>query len=69
MALSHLQAALESLDAKIAEAMTNPRPSYSIEGQSVSWSEYRKSLLEERERLRGLILAEEGPYEANLQGW
>lgn len=40
-------------------AAGNVKPSYSIDGQSVSWNEYRHSLLDSIERLNGLIGAEE----------
>jgi hypothetical protein len=41
---SELQTVLESLVSALAAAAANPKPSYSIDGQSVSWGEYLKML-------------------------
>lgn len=42
--LEQLQAALASLLNAYAAAVANPQPSYSVEGQSVSYSDYLTSL-------------------------
>lgn len=43
---AELQTALESLTTAYVEACANPKPTYSIDGQSVSWTEYLKMLLD-----------------------
>lgn len=35
---------MTSATTALAAAMANPKPQYSIDGQSVSWDAYRKSL-------------------------
>lgn len=42
--LEQLQAALASLLNAYTAAVANPQPSYSVEGQSVSYSDYLTSL-------------------------
>ena len=49
--------------AAMSSTANGGKPSYSINGQSVSHTEYRKSLYEEMQMLDGLIAAAEGPYE------
>lgn len=63
MALSDLEAALETLDAKILEVFTNPKPNYSIDGQSVSWDDHRQKLLDQRKGLMEALQMAGGPVE------
>jgi len=42
--LEHLQAIRSQTLALIAELTTNPKPTYYIDGQSVSWNDYLASL-------------------------
>lgn len=48
--------------ATLASITANPKPTYSIDGQTVSWTEYQKFLLESIERINTLLNSE-GPYE------
>ena len=41
-----LQTALESMVMALATAAANPKPNYSVDGQSVSWGEYIRMLQE-----------------------
>jgi hypothetical protein len=41
-----LQTALESLVTALQTACVSPKPTYSIDGQSFSWNEYLKMLLD-----------------------
>jgi hypothetical protein len=41
-----LQTILESLVTALGTAASNPKPTYSIDGQSVSWGEYLRMLLD-----------------------
>lgn len=36
----------------LAEISENPKPTYSIDGQSVSWTEYQRFLLEQMAAIR-----------------
>jgi hypothetical protein len=49
--LENMQTALANVSAKIAEITANVKPSYSIDGQSVSWSEYYRSLMDTRKAI------------------
>ncbi len=70
--LTSLTNARANLIAKYEEATANPKPSYSVDGQSVSHSEYRRSLLEEILRIDELLAREgddnAGPFEETLRG-
>lgn len=61
MALADLQAALDDLDAKIAEVAANPKPNYSIDGESVSHADYFSSLIANRKALLEVLSQEAGP--------
>ena len=50
-----LTSMLNSAVAALKEAIENPKPSYSIDGQSVSWDAYRQSLNEQIAFLREQI--------------
>jgi len=43
------------------------KPSYSIDGQTVSWDQYRKSLYEELEKIDHLLVAAQGPVEVSSE--
>jgi len=70
--LDNLRQAYENLTAKYAEATANPKPSYSIDGQSVSHESFLRSLLDQIEKLREQLRAngdpEFGPYELRSRG-
>lgn len=63
------QTAINGLSAKIAEVYANPKPSYSINGQSVSWDAYRASLLNEMNSLKTLLTQAGGPVEVTSYGY
>lgn len=56
--LENLEAAKVSLSAEIASVSANPKPDYSIDGQSVSWGTYLDTLLERMKLLDERILFE-----------
>ena len=60
--LDSLKAARDDAAARLAEALAAPKPSYSIHGQSVSWTEYQKMLAEQIAILSDLIARGE-PFE------
>jgi hypothetical protein len=66
--LENLQSRRSAILAELATGQTPDgasirRPSYNIDGQSVSWNQYRKSLYEELEKIDKLIGAVGGPVE------
>lgn len=64
----NLQTSLEAVAAKLAEVTANPKPSYSIDGQSVSWGEYYGSLVKLRNELKLAVIDAEGPFEYRITG-
>lgn len=53
--------------ANIAAITAAPKPSYSIDGQSVSWGEYLKQLQETVKWCDEQLAAEAGPFEFQSQ--
>lgn len=43
---AELQTALESLTTQLVEMTSQPKPTYSLDGQSVSWTEYLRMLMD-----------------------
>lgn len=43
---AEVEAIRDAAVSALTEAMTSPKPDYSIDGQKVSWTDYRKSLQE-----------------------
>lgn len=65
--LTNLQTARSNLISALTTATASPKPNYSINGQSVSWSDYLRSLREEIAAIDALIAEEEGPYEVTTE--
>lgn len=65
---TNLQQALDNVAAKLAEITANPKPSYSIDGQSVSWGTYYKDLVALRNDLKAALVNAQDPYEMHVQG-
>lgn len=63
-----LAAAILLVTAKIRELVANPKPSYSIDGQSVSWGTFYKDQVELRNQLKAALVNAEGPWEQHVQG-
>lgn len=62
--LSDLITARENLARRLAEISANPKPSYDIDGQKMSWTEYQKFLLDAIRKLKDQIAEEnDGPWE------
>jgi hypothetical protein len=64
---TNLQTMRDNYAAKLAAISANPKPTYSIDGQSVSWDSYRKSLLEEIDKINGMLSAA-APFEYETTG-
>lgn len=56
-AAENLRTAYENFAAKLAEISEAPKPSYSIDGQSVSWVEYYRFLTEQMKAIRDELSA------------
>lgn len=65
--IDNLNQAKSNISAILAEITANPQPSYSIDGQSVSWESYFNTLVEKLDRLNRLIQVEGGPMELATQ--
>lgn len=63
---------IKSIKSKLLDTLeslaTNPKPTYSIDGQVVSWNEYFQMLVAQVKSLNDLINAEE-PFEIRTQGF
>ena len=52
---------------RLTELTTDPKPTYSIDGQSVSWGEYLKQLQDLIAWCNAQINLEAGPYETETR--
>ncbi|MGE3804156.1 MAG: hypothetical protein AB7K24_05740 [Gemmataceae bacterium] len=66
-AADDLQTTYDQLAANLAEITASPKPTYSIDGQKVSWAEYHRLLTDQLKAVRELIAADSGPYEFRTQ--
>ena len=57
-----------NLLASLATESASPKPSYSIDGQSVDWNGYRKAITQQIKDLDELLAASQGPIEEIVQG-
>ena len=64
--LENLRSIKSQLIAALADLTANPKPTYSVNGQSFSWSEHRAGLMQQLTEVNGLIQAE-SPYELKSQ--
>jgi hypothetical protein len=53
--IDDLTTARNNFASKLAEVSASPKPTYNIDGQSVSWTEYYRFLSEQVERLNKQI--------------
>lgn len=68
MAIADLQTALQNIDTAIVNLSTNPKPNYSINGQSIPWADYFKMLTSQRQAISELLVIAEGPGEDVWEG-
>jgi len=66
--ITMLTTALANIDAKILEISANPKPNYSIEGQSIQWSSFFNDLMTQRQKLSELLVIAQGPGEFVVEG-
>lgn len=60
--------ALANVSALIANITTNPKPTYSIGGKTVSWTEYFTALIQQEEELNKARQRADGPFEIRSIG-
>jgi hypothetical protein len=66
--LDDLTAARENVAAQLRNLTANPKPTYSLDGKSVSWESYFGMLTRQMEELNKLIQIEGGPQWLITQG-
>lgn len=67
--MTDLENLLTRRSAILAELAAGPsKPNYTVDGQSVAWNEYRRSLLDELTMLNAQIAVAEGPWEIETRG-
>jgi len=66
-AIDDLRSAKDNMAANLLAITANPKPSYSIDGQSVSWSEYHKMLLEGITSI-SLLIEQNDPQQSTTYG-
>jgi hypothetical protein len=54
--------------ALLKDLTVNPKPSYDLDGQKVSWAEYQKMLFDRLDGINKLIASDE-PFELHTQGF
>ena len=57
-----IQQALINVAQQLVNMTTNPKPSYSLDGKSVSWDEHYNALVASQEKLRKQLQAAGGPF-------
>lgn len=62
-ALDNVNAAILNVSAIIARITANPQPSCSVQGVSISWSEYLSMLTDQLEKLEQASIYLSEPYE------
>lgn len=64
----NLQTALDEIAERLAEITTSSKPSYSIDGESISWNEYRSGLIMDMIELEKALQRASGPFEVRSRG-
>lgn len=67
--IDDLKAARASIATRLREMMANPKPSYSIDGQSVQHGALMSTLLQARAQIEADIRALEGPLVGYTQAY
>ncbi len=64
----NLDTALDNVAAQLALITANPKPTYTVDGESVSWTEHFTALLEQQENLEKARQRADGPFEVRQYG-
>lgn len=57
----------DNVAAKLAAMSVNPKPNYSIDGESISWQSLFDSLTDQLKKLNELIAMSDGGFEVKTQ--
>ena len=68
MATNPLDTAIANVKADLAALTANPKPNYSIDGQSYSWGDLFDKYTQGLERLYKLRQMDDGPFEVRAVG-
>jgi hypothetical protein len=60
---ANLQIVYSNLINILMQMTTNPKPSYSLDGESYSWNEYNSMILDKLEKVRQQMIFAGGPFE------
>lgn len=66
--IENLTTARDNFAAKLAAISTSPKPTYTIDGQTVSWNDYYRMLMDGINSLNEQLAAGE-PFEIHTQGF
>ena len=64
----NLQTALNQIAVLLVELTVDPKPDYSVDGKSYSWSSYYSMLVDKQEALQKALVNAGGPYEISSRG-
>lgn len=67
-ASENLQTAINNLASALATESANPKPSYSINGESVDWNGYRAAMLKQIRDMSDLVDDLNGPFDVVVSG-
>jgi hypothetical protein len=62
-AVDDLSTAINQIAAQIKDITANPKPDYSVNGQSISWASYLSMLTEQITKLQQAQQSIAGPYQ------
>ena len=66
--VENIQTALTNIALQLANLTANYKPTTSIDGRQVSWTEHFSALVQAQESLRAQLIAAGGPFEVRSQG-
>jgi hypothetical protein len=58
-----------NISKRIVEITANPKPSYSVNGQTVQWSAYLRMLIDKLDTIDLLVEKDNAPFEIVSQGF
>jgi hypothetical protein len=64
----NISQAISNVAANLAAMTANPRPNYSIDGQSVSWADLYRMYTDQMMKLLEIQQALDGPFESRSVG-
>lgn len=66
--IENLQTASNNISAQLAAMTLNPKPNYSINGQTISWQSLFDSLVKNQQSINNLLIIAQGPSEYVVEG-